>query len=79
MRVRVDELFPGEVFPARLAEPVNPLLQMLGRLVLALDVRGVEVQVEPPGTGVELVEATAEERASLRAAGFATGPDQPAS
>ena len=61
-------LYPGRVFHARLAERVAnfgiPSLQ-----ALEIDHDGAPVQVEPP-FAVEFVEATPEEWAALREAGY---------
>jgi len=45
------------------------VLPMMGRDVLEINVDGAPVQIEPPTT-VEVVEATPQEWASLREAGY---------
>jgi hypothetical protein len=64
-------LYSGRVFPARLAEDEvrKRVLPSLGRQVLEIDADGAPVQLTPP-SAVEVVEATAEEWASLREAGY---------
>jgi hypothetical protein len=64
-------LYGGRVFAARLAEDEvrQRVLPSLGRQVLEIDADGAPVQLTPP-FAVEVVEATPEEWASLREAGY---------
>jgi hypothetical protein len=69
MKVRCP-LLPGEVFEAVLVEAPSFVSRTETRTVLEL-VAGAPVQLEPPdASGTEVVEASPEEWASLRAAGF---------
>ncbi len=67
MKVRYS-LLPGEVVEAHIVSAPS-MFSRDTRPILELDA-GVKVQIEPPGTGCELVEATPEERAALRDAGY---------
>ena len=64
-------LYGGRVFHARLAEDevYKRVLPSMGRQVLEIDADGAPVQLAPP-FAVEVIEATAEEWASLRQAGY---------
>jgi hypothetical protein len=64
-------LYGGRVFHARLAvdEVYRRVLPMMDRQVLEIDIDGAPVQLAPPFS-VEVVEATPEEWASLREAGY---------
>jgi hypothetical protein len=64
-------LYGDRVFDARLAEDevYKRVLPALGRQVLEIDADGAPVQFAPPFS-VEVVEATPEEWASLREAGY---------
>jgi hypothetical protein len=64
-----SHLYPGRVFHARLAERGETFGGILRGLVLEIDHDGVPVQLEPP-FAVEVVEATPEERSTLREAGY---------
>jgi hypothetical protein len=84
MKVRcLNEPFHGmygdRVFHARLAEDLarKAMLPWMGREVLEIDADGAPVQFEPP-FAVEVVEATPEEWATLREAGYiCTAPPTP--
>jgi hypothetical protein len=64
-------MYGGRVFHARLAEDevYQRVLPSMGRRVLEIDADGAPVQLAPPFP-VEVIEATAEEWASLREAGY---------
>jgi hypothetical protein len=72
-------LYSGRAFPARLAEDEvrKRVLPSLGRVVLEIDADGAPVQLQPP-FAVEVVEASAEEWASLREAGYEVHGTPPA-
>jgi tetratricopeptide (TPR) repeat protein len=70
MKVRCQRLFPGRILLAHLVERESLLGLGVTEWVLEFQA-GAPVQVEPPSaSGCEVVEATPEEWAALRAAGF---------
>jgi hypothetical protein len=72
MIVRIPGQFPGQTFRAVLLEQPNPFLPAFTQVVLELRVTEfVPLQIEPPGgLGCEVVEASPEEWAALRVAGY---------
>jgi hypothetical protein len=70
MKVRCERLLPGQVVPARMAKAPSLLSRSEERDVLELDA-GAPVQLDPPtALGTVVVEATPQEWAALRAAGY---------
>jgi hypothetical protein len=70
MKVRCNLLLPGQTLPARLVLAPSMVSRNATRIVLEIDA-GAPVQLEPPtALGTEVVEASPEEWAQLRAAGF---------
>ena len=71
MKVRCNLLLPGRTLPARLVESPSMVSRTATRTVLEIDADGAPVQLEPPtALGTEVVEASPEEWARLRDAGF---------